>query len=56
MDGIARMELRINAAFFYSLILGTSAAFIALGFRRLWVLRKEPVKVEPNWLGVIKPV
>lgn len=50
------MELNIDVQFFYSLTLATSLAFIAFGFRRSWALRYEPVKVEPNWLGVIKPV
>lgn len=50
------MELTINLGFFYALNSGTSLAFIAFGLRRLWTLRYEPVKVEPNWLGVIKPV
>lgn len=50
------MELTINIRFFYLITLGTSLAFIAFGVRRLWALRCESVKVEPNWLGVIKPV
>lgn len=50
------MELTINIRFFYSLTLATSLALIAFGIRRLWALRYESVKVEPNWLGVIKPV
>lgn len=50
------MELDINIHLFYSLTLATSLAFIAFGFYRLWALRYEPVKTEPNWLGVIKPV
>lgn len=50
------MELTINIHFFHSLTLATSLAFIAFGIRRLWALRCESVKVESNWLGVIKPV
>lgn len=50
------MELNISIQLLYSLTLVTSLAFIVFGFHRLWALRYELVKVEPNWLGVIKPV
>ncbi|KAK1251558.1 hypothetical protein MKX07_007037 [Trichoderma sp. CBMAI-0711] len=39
-----------------SLASATSLAFILLGSYRLWALRHEKIKVEPNWLVVIKPL
>ncbi|KAK4069703.1 uncharacterized protein Triagg1_6833 [Trichoderma aggressivum f. europaeum] len=50
------MASRVDISFFFSLVLATSLAFIALGSYRLWALRHESVKVKPNWLAVIKPL
>jgi hypothetical protein len=50
------MASHVDIAFFLSLTLATSLAFIVLGSYRLWTLRHESVKVKPNWLAVIKPV
>ncbi|PTB62314.1 hypothetical protein BBK36DRAFT_1172514 [Trichoderma citrinoviride] len=41
---------------FLALTTATSLAFILLGSYRLWILRHEKTKVEPNWLAVLKPV
>lgn len=43
-------------ALFLSLTSATSLAFLLLGSYRLWALRHEKIKVEPNWLAVVKPV
>ncbi|KAL6870410.1 P-loop containing nucleoside triphosphate hydrolase protein [Trichoderma novae-zelandiae] len=41
---------------FLSLTVATSLAFILAGSYRLWALRHEKIKVEPNWLAVLKPL
>jgi hypothetical protein len=41
---------------FLSLTSAISLAFILLGSYRLWALRHEKIKVEPNWLVVTKSV
>ncbi|TFB06902.1 Metal resistance protein YCF1 [Trichoderma ghanense] len=43
-------------ALFLSLTSATSLAFLLLGSYRLWALRHEKIKVEPNWLAVVKPL
>ncbi|KAL5094611.1 hypothetical protein Trisim1_005344 [Trichoderma cf. simile WF8] len=50
------MASHVDIAFFLSLTLATSLAFIALGSYRLWALHHESVKVKANWLAVIKPL
>lgn len=50
------MASHVDIAFFLSLTLATSLAFIALSSYRLWALRHESVKVKANWFAVIKPV
>ncbi|KAL7951361.1 P-loop containing nucleoside triphosphate hydrolase protein [Trichoderma barbatum] len=44
------------STFFLLLTSFTSLVFIVLGSYQLWALRHESVKVEPNWLAVIKPL
>lgn len=50
------MASHSDESLFLSLTSATSLAFILLGSYRLWALRHDKIKVEPNWLVVLKPV
>ncbi|KAL7813269.1 P-loop containing nucleoside triphosphate hydrolase protein [Trichoderma aethiopicum] len=50
------MASHSDESLFLSLSSATSLAFILLGSYRLWALRHDKIKVEPNWLVVLKPL